>query len=144
MSFTNDEWFVIRNFDNFVNATRALVFNNFGKNKDNEEPDLISFSIHPDDISEIDTVLSFDEARIIVNSLIRKQRNKTTKEMRYILNDNLYMEVISALNDRMVSNILNGLVNRGLVESAYDSEANDFVFWVKNNDENTKELPETD
>jgi hypothetical protein len=33
----------------------------------------------------------------------------------------------------MTSNLLNGLVNRGLVETAYDDEAEDFVFWVKEN-----------
>jgi hypothetical protein len=42
----------------------------------------------------------------------------------------------------MVSNILNSLVNKGLVETAYDAEANDFIFWVS--DENKKENPETD
>ena len=45
------------------------------------------------------------------------------------------------MNSRMISNLLNGLVSKGLVESSYDSELNDFVFWIK--DEN-KEKPETD
>jgi len=47
----------------------------------------------------------------------------------------------------MVSNILQGLVQRGIVETAFDDESNDFVFWVKNNEENTEEKnekPETD
>ena len=131
MSYQNNDWFIIKDIDNFVNATRALVFNNFSKNKDNEEPDLISFSVHPDDISEIDQILSFDESKNITNTFIRKQRNKNTREIRYILNDNLYIEVVSALNDRMVSNILNGLVNKGIVETAYDEEKDDFIFWIK-------------
>jgi hypothetical protein len=41
----------------------------------------------------------------------------------------------------MVSNIISGLVQKGLVETAFDEEANDFVFWVKKNEE---EKPETD
>ena len=40
----------------------------------------------------------------------------------------------------MISNILSGLVNKGLVDTAYDSQSNDFVFWVKEDD--TKK-PET-
>ena len=42
----------------------------------------------------------------------------------------------------MTSNILNGLVNKGIVETAYDDETNDFVFWIKN--ENKKEKRKTD
>ena len=41
------------------------------------------------------------------------------------------------------SKILNGLVNKGLVETAYDSESNDFIFWVKD-DNKKEEKPETD
>jgi hypothetical protein len=32
----------------------------------------------------------------------------------------------------MISNLLNTLVNKGLVETAFDEKSNDFVFWVKN------------
>jgi hypothetical protein len=143
MSSTNDDWFIIKDFDSFVNATRALVFNNFGKYHNEEEIDLLTFNVHPDDIEEIDNILSFDESKIIVNTFIKKQKHKLTKQTRYILNDHLYVEVVSALNDRMVSNLLNSLVNKGLVESAYDTESNDFVFWIKD-EKNIEEIPETD
>lgn len=43
----------------------------------------------------------------------------------------------------MVSNILNTLVNKGVLDSGYDSEKNDFIFWVKE-DANNQETPETD
>ena len=43
----------------------------------------------------------------------------------------------------MISNMLNTLVNKGLLETAYDNESNDFIFWVKNN-ETSQEKPETD
>jgi len=135
MSSTNDEWFIVKNLDNFINATRALVFNNFGKNENQEEFDLISYSIHPDDIKEIDSILSFDESDIIIEGILRKQKHKYKNTKRFLINDDLYMKILLSLNDRMVSNILNSLVNKGLVDSAYDNEANDFVFWIKNNDQ---------
>jgi len=47
------------------------------------------------------------------------------------MNNSMFLSIIESLNDRMVSNLLNSLVNRGLVETAYDAEENDFVFWVK-------------
>jgi hypothetical protein len=142
MSSINDEWFVVTNLDELINATRALVFNNFGK-QDSKEPDIISFTIHPDDLKEIDTVLSFEESKIIVDNLLKKQTHKITKQIRYMVNDQKFSEIISSLNDRMVSNILNSLVNKGLVETAYDSDSNDFIFWIPNND-NKDENPETD
>ena len=55
----------------------------------------------------------------------------------------MFADIVHKLNDRMVSNIISGLVQKGLVETAFDNEVNDFVFWVKN-DENEKEKPETD
>jgi hypothetical protein len=36
----------------------------------------------------------------------------------------------------MVSNILAKLVNDGLIDSAFDSEKNDFIFWVVDKDNN--------
>ena len=35
------------------------------------------------------------------------------------------------LCERMVSNIIQSLVKKGLVETAFDNEKNDFIFWVK-------------
>ncbi|NBT08684.1 MAG: hypothetical protein EBS98_07780, partial [Chitinophagia bacterium] len=53
--------------------------------------------------------------------------------------------ILEELNSRLVSNILNSLVNKGLIESAYDSDTNDFVFWVKNDSKDKQqEKPETD
>jgi hypothetical protein len=131
MSSTNEDWFVIKDLDNFINATRALVFNNFGRNKDEEDFDSLAFSIHPDDIEEIDKILSFDESKTIIDDFIKKQKHKNNNSIRFLINDNLYLEMLTSLNDRMVSNILHGLVNKGLVETAYDEDQNDFVFWIK-------------
>ena len=46
------------------------------------------------------------------------------------------------MNARLVSNILSSLASKGLIESAYDPEINDFVFWTVDGDE--KENPESD
>ena len=45
----------------------------------------------------------------------------------------------------MVSNILNQLVNKGILESAYDEKSNDFIFWLKESiGDEEKNKPETD
>jgi hypothetical protein len=33
----------------------------------------------------------------------------------------------------MISNMLNNLVNKGVLDSGFDDESNDFIFWIKDN-----------
>lgn len=144
MSAMDEEWFIINNLDELVNSSRALVFNNFGKEDNNPSDDILSFTIEKKDIKEINEVLSFEESKVIIQNLIKKQNHKLTKKIRYLLNDHIYLQIINQLNDRMISNILNSLVNRGLVETAYDENENDFVFWLKEDNNENKEKPKTD
>ena len=137
----SDDWFIIKDFDGFVEATRALVFNSFGA--EIEEKDDFIMSVTDKDKQELDKILSYDESFAIIVGFLKKEKNKTTSKIRYLVNDNAYMKIVYSLNDRMTSNILNGLVNKGLVETAYDSESNDFIFWVKD-DNKKEEKPETD
>lgn len=140
MDSTNNDWFIIKDLDGFINASRALVFNNFGKNQ-TQDIDPLALTIDNHNKDELDTVLSFDETKNIVINLLRKQTHKFSKDTRYLINDNLYQKIIAAIGDRMTSNILNSLVNKGLVETAYDADTNDFVFWIKDHE---NQQPETD
>jgi hypothetical protein len=128
----NEEWYVIKNITEFVDKTRAIVFNNFGHSDDNNEIDDLLDNIKPEDEDEFNRILSHDESMIIFKSLVKKQKHKKTNEIRYIVSDTIYFSIVQSLNDRMISNLLNTLVNKGLVETAFDEKSNDFVFWVKN------------
>ena len=141
MDTTNEEWFIIKDIDELTNSARALVFSNFGKSNHPEETDdLVDdllLEVSPEDQKELDSVLSYSESLIIVKQHIKKQIHKKTDKIRYIMNNDMFLKIIQSLNDRMVSNLLNSLVNRGLVETAYDAEDDDFIFWVK--EDNNKE-----
>lgn len=144
-AMNDDEWYVLKDFDGFVNSTRALIFNTFGYQQSvADDMDPLLLKIDNKDIDEIDKVLSFNESSNIIKNIAKKQRSKTSKKFRYIINDILFADIVNSLNDRMISNMLNNLVNRGLIETAYDSESNDFVFWIKDNVKNKLEKPETD
>ena len=137
-------WFVIPDLDQFTYKTRAIVFNNFGNwNKDSDDPVDIS-DIESKDQEEFDQLLSHSESLVIIKEHIKKERNKRNKEIRYLLSDKIFADIVSKLNERMVSNIMSGLVNKGLVESAFDEKINDFVFWVKDENKTDCEKPETD
>jgi hypothetical protein len=137
------EWFVVKDKDHLIESTRILVFNSFGNTESN-----VKLSINSQDQEELDTILSFNETENIMMPHLRKQRNKRTNAERYLLEDKQYQEIIQLLGSRMVSNILHGLVKKGLVESAFDTECNDFIFWVpdleKGLESNEENKPETD
>jgi hypothetical protein len=127
-----NNWYIINDLNDFTNKIRYIVYNNFG-NQDTEtnNRDMFSEKISSVEQDELDNVLSFKESLLIVKGLIKKQKNKKTLKTRFILSEENFENIVKDLNIRMVSNILNGLVKKGLMESGFDDEANDFVFWVK-------------
>jgi len=139
---SKSEWFVVPNIDEFTLKARSIVYANFGSWENNDNYDILIDSLEEKDQEELDKVLSQQESLVIIIENLRKEKNKRTNKTRYVLNDQIFADIIAKLNERMVSNIISNLVQKGLVETAFDSEANDFVFWVKDTDE--KEKPETD
>lgn len=141
----DNEWFVIPDLETFTYKARAIVFNNFGKSTEDQESDIDSIidDIKEQDQEEFDKILSQSESLAIVKENIKIEKNKYTKKFRYVLDDIIFLHIIEKLNDRMVSNVLNSLVQKGLVESAFDTESNDFIFWIKDENKN-KDKPKTD
>jgi len=133
----NNDSYLVKDLDKFVESVRLLVFNSFGKPEDETDLDAMMYELKPSEKDELDKIISQEESTLIAKSLLKKSKGD------YILTDKIFMKIVESLNDRMVSNMLNNLVNKGLVETAFDTESNDFVFWVKE-DEQNKETPETD
>lgn len=141
-------WMEIVNIDKLVDFSRRVIYYNFDEaNDDLDDDDFMKKieKIESKDSTEMDKVLPRDEVKAIFSDLVVKKRNKNTKKVALFIKEEDYEEVLAQLNQRMVSNIVKGLVSRGLVESAFDSEKNDFVFWVrKDYDNRESENPETD
>lgn len=142
---SESEWFIIQDLEDFTHKARSIVYNNFGTWDSKNDVDILIDEVKESEQAEFDKMLSHQESMVIVKENVKKQRSKKTGKVRFILNDTIFSEIVCKLNDRMVSNILGGLVSKGLVETAFDDETNDFVFWVKDNeDKNEIEKPETD
>ena len=132
----NDKtWFLIKNFEGFVNHARGLVFKVFGESVGAEEIDedmsTIYESLSKLDLEEMNRTLPLEECLLITKQHIKIKTNKKTKETEYYINDKILFSLLESFNTRMVSNILNKLSNDGLLESAFDEEKNDFIFWIK-------------
>lgn len=131
----------IVNLEKLVNFTRRLIFYNFDEyQEDMTNEDFLQkvSKIESKDIQEIENVLPFIECENIFKELLKSKVNKKTKKTKYFMKESDYEEVLSMLNQRMISNIIQSLVKKGALESAYDSEKNDFVFWVKNLDKDAE------
>ena len=136
MDFTNNEWFIIKDLESFVKYTRKLVFESY----DNDEFSNNSTNLSSTDQEELEKLLPYNESLVIVQSIAKKQKNKKNNKTRLVINENIYIDILTGLGERMTSNIIQGLVKKGLIETAFDDESNDFVFWIKDED---KEKPET-
>jgi hypothetical protein len=143
----NKDWYEIKDFDGFINHSRAIVFKCFGESavdpdNDDDITDILSV-IDAQDQEEMDRVLSKSECEIIAKGFMKTKISKKSNKTKYFINEKILYDILESFNSRMVSNMVNKLVNDGLLESAFDVEKNDFIFWRKNI-ENKKENPETD
>lgn len=129
--------YTITNLDEFTNGVRRIVFGAFGKPADiiDKTSAVLLSQLSEEEEAELETVLTHSEASVIVKSMIKKQIHNKTKRIRYVIDDQIFNDIIEALNSRIVSNILSNLVQKGVIESAFDDELGDFVFWVSENTE---------
>jgi hypothetical protein len=133
------QFYTITDIDAFVESTRVLVYDAFGKNNlESEALTVMMSDLKESEQQEIETVLTQDEALLIAKEFIKQKQHKYTKKIIYIISEKKYMQMIESFNERLVSNMIRNLSRQGLIDMAYDSEINDFVFWVKEDDTNQK------
>lgn len=133
---SNNEVFIIDDLAKFIESTRVLIFNSFGKTDDDDrstidEKSFLSSLLSADQLLELNQVLTQVECEVIAKDFVKEKVNKKTKKISYMISTSKYMQMIESFNSRMISNMLHNMVNKGLIETAYDSTANDFVFWIK-------------
>jgi hypothetical protein len=131
-------WYKIKDLDGFINHARELVFKSFGEVNEIADDDLTHTltELAPKDKEELNRILTYDECVVIARNHIKIKVSKKTKRESYFVNDMILSEILESFNSRMVSNILAKLVNDGLIDTAFDNEKNDFIFWVVDKDNN--------
>jgi predicted transcriptional regulator len=131
----DDGWLEVVNIEKLINFSRKLIYYNFDEENaglaDKEFLDKVSNIDSSKDSAEIDSVLPYKECKNIITPLLKKKISKKTDKVKYLIKESDYDEVLIQFNQRMVSNIIQNLVKKGYLDTAYDSEKNDFVFWVK-------------
>jgi hypothetical protein len=132
-----NQTFIIDDLDKFIENTRVLIFQSFGSEtkKDILDTEYDISLLQQEEREELDSVLSQAECILMSKDFIKEQKHKQNKKIRYLVSTNNYMKMIETFNSRMVSNMLNNLVNKGVLETAYDSDSDDFIFWTKNDNQ---------
>ena len=143
------EWFTIIDLEAFVDSTRVLVYELFGnesKGKDKNENIAKTNTDYKKltkiEKEEINECLTYKESLLISKDFLKERVNKKLNQKKYIISEKSYLSFLESLNARLVSNMLSKMVKQDLLDSAFDEESNDFIFWLKeeNNekDKNTK------
>jgi hypothetical protein len=147
----NEDWYEIKDFDGFVEHSRQIIFKIFAQPEDINEDDLsqiLTDALTSTEKDELERLLTFSECDTIIKQSAKTKQNKKTKNIHYYVNDKLLHHIMEELNSRLVSNILHKLVCDGVLDTAFDSDKNDFIFWIKESnidDEKSKtDSPETD
>ena len=134
MENEDNQWLNIVNLDKLINFSRKVVYANLGEEySDASDANFLHLveNMPEEQQEEMNSILSLSEARAIFRPFVRQQRHKKTLNIKTSILESDYDTILRQLSERMISNIVRNLVSRGLVESAFDEEKNDFIFWVK-------------
>lgn len=135
-----DGYLEVLNVRKLINFSRRIVYHNFDEDNNNltdkeflEKVDQVEV-----DDKEMNHLLPYSECKAIIKPYLIDVDTDTADLKYFKIKEEDYDEFLVELNKRMVSNIVKDLVSKGLVDSAFDNEKNDFVFWVKTDDEDSE------
>lgn len=128
------EWLEISDKNRLIDWSRRFVYKSFGI--DDESFDMESIMEEIDNLTEseqeeMDNVMPLQETKNIISEFIKRRKNKKTGKVGIFIKEDDYSEFLVQLSSRMTSNIIAKLVSKGYLESAFDAEKNDFVFWIE-------------
>ncbi len=126
----------IQDLDMLVDWSRKLVYCAFGAKEDQQDIEVAmmeaeSLEENKESTEELNQVLPLNESIALIKSYLVKKKRKSNQEIVFFISDDDYHVFLEDLNRRLVSNLIGSLVNKGVLDSAFDDERNDFIFWVK-------------
>lgn len=107
----------------FLNDIKKLSFDKFLEVNE-EQTDDFSEKIKEQNF-ELKTLLPEKESEIIASPFLKIKGDK------YMFSEKTLYKIIERFSSRMTSNSINILASKEIIDIAYDSELNDFVFWIK-------------
>lgn len=123
---TDDETFILTLRDSLIESYETQM-------QSSGEIDKDLMKLVQEKNEDVECYFTIEEAKSIASPIIEsiKNRNKSIGINKNLISHKQFIKILHAFNQRIVSNILLELSKEGLIESGFDDEANDFIFWVK-------------
>lgn len=119
----------ITDIDEFVKSLRSIILENFYEEED-KKIKLSEFdSLMKSKRKKIEDKLTVQEVESIIKPMLKTVVNNIG-EIEYTISHKGFEKMLDELNKRIISNILVELSSEGLIETGFDEEKNDFIFWV--------------
>lgn len=118
--------YVINDLTEFATYIRKISLHKFSQANQSVSDEFSTCLSEEKNNTEDENVISIKEVENIIVSLIKKN-----KRGEFLLSSRILIKIIEEINERIVTNLLNILVNKNIIESAFDEKTNDFIFWVK-------------
>lgn len=120
----------VTDLDEFIKSLRSIVIENFYENEGKNTSKTSKLEkLMNNKKEEIQYHLSIQEAQNIIKPMLKATINNIG-DTEYTVSHKGFKKILDELNKRIVSNILTELSSEGLIESGFDDEKNDFIFWV--------------
>jgi hypothetical protein len=124
----------ITNIDEFAESIRSIILENFYSSDTKLTKEISKFDeLMKTKREKIEEKLTLQEAKNIIKPILKTVIN-SVGEKEYTVSHKNFKKILEELNRRVISNILMELVSDGLVETGFDEEKNDFIFWVADSD----------
>jgi len=122
----------ITDVDEFVESIRLIILENFYDSESKLSEEISKFDeLMKTKRGKLEEKLTLQEARNIIKPILKTVINSVGQE-EYTMSHKNFKRMLDELNRRIISNILMELVSDGLIETGFDEEKNDFIFWVAN------------
>lgn len=120
----------ITNVEEFAESIRLIILENFYDNDKKLTKEISKFDeLMKTKREKIQEKLTLQESKNIIKPILKTVIN-SVGEKEYTVSHKNFKKILEELNRRIISNILMELVSEGLVETGFDEEKNDFIFWV--------------
>ena len=126
------DWYEIIDFFGFTSSLREMIIEDFYSEEEKFKKNKFG-GLFKEQKEQIEKRLSLQEAENIVSSFIKTKKDNFGNDS-YTISKKSLAKALKELNTRITSIILKDLVSKGVVDTAYDNEKNDFIFWIKDQD----------
>jgi len=124
----------ITDIDEFVKSLRSIILENFYEEEDKKKSTSEFDSLMKSKRKKIEEKLTIQEAENIIRPMLKTVVNNIG-EIEHTISHKGFKKMLDELNKRVISNILIELSAEGLIESGFDEEKNDFIFWIPNKED---------